>query len=134
MSLELIPTQKGGSKLVYMDNMYHKRRYSPDRTKIYWSCVRIPEGCKGSLVTTSDYKDPKRGKATIKGLRLDAAEVSKTLRQANLGMPPAKRKLRPALASLHQRQQHLCQRYGGGNMAILEFLETAGKNIRIGRA
>ena len=70
----------------------------------------------------------------IKGLRLDAAEVSKTLRQANLGMPPAKRKLRPALASLHQRQQHLCRRYEGGNMAILEFLETAGKNIRIGRA
>ena len=63
MSLELIPTQKGGSKLVYMDNMYHKRRYSPDRTKIYWSCVRRPEGCKGSLVTTSDYKDPKRGTA-----------------------------------------------------------------------
>ena len=84
MSLELIPTQKGGSKLSYMGNMYHKRRYSTDHTKIYWSCARKPEGCKGSLVTTSEFTDPKRGTAHshfAEDWMIDLAKAQNSMKQ-----------------------------------------------------
>ena len=69
----------------------------------------------------------------IDGLRKDVAEVTKTLRQADLGDLPQRRPLRAALATLHRRQQQLAEDYIAGNLTLPGFLRKAGKNIRLRR-
>ena len=69
----------------------------------------------------------------IEGLRKDVAEVTKTLRQADLGDLPQRRPLRAVLATLQRRQQHLAEDYIAGNLTLPGFLRKAGKNIRFRR-
>ena len=69
----------------------------------------------------------------IEDLRKDVAEVTKTLRQVDLGDLPQRRPLRANLTTLQRRQQQLAEDYIAGNLTLPGFLRKAGKNIRIRR-
>ena len=92
----------------------------------------IAESWNSMFKTLVGHKHPSVW-SLIQGLRKDAADVSKNIRQAELGDPPQRRQLKASLATIHRRQRQLCDDYVAGNLTLAGFLRSAGKNIRYGR-
>ena len=55
--MEIIPSNRGGSKLCYQGYMYTK--HATRKTNRWWKCVkRSSTGCRGSLSTTLQNENP----------------------------------------------------------------------------
>ena len=58
--MEIIPSNRGGSKLCYQGYMYAK--HATRKTNQWWKCVkRSSTGCRGSLSTTLQNENPVPG-------------------------------------------------------------------------
>ena len=58
--MEIIPSNRGGSKLCYQGYMYTK--HATRKTNQWWKCVkRSSTGCRGSLSTTLQNENPVPG-------------------------------------------------------------------------
>ena len=89
----------------------------------------LAEGWNSMFKTMIGHKHPTVWNL-IKNLRLDAAEVTKSVRQAELGDPPRARKQKAIRAALHRRQKNLCEDYLCGRLPLPQFLTQIAKNLR----
>ena len=75
--MEIIPSNRGGSKLCYQGYMYTK--HATRKTNQWWKCIkRSSTGCRGSLNTTPQNKNPVPGQPHNHVLSDTSIKYSKT--------------------------------------------------------
>ena len=74
--MEIIPSNRGGSKLCYQGYMYTK--HATRKTNQWWKCVkRSSIGCRGNLSTTLQNENPVPGQPHTKHPVIQASSAQK---------------------------------------------------------